>query len=81
VTGGWLRLHNEEQYELYSFSPVIIKVMKSRRMRQAGHIARMKEIQNFGRKTQMEETTRKSRCRAEDNIRMDLREIGLECAD
>jgi hypothetical protein len=47
VTGGWLRLHNEEQYELYSFSPVIIKVMKSRRMRQAGHIARMGEMRKI----------------------------------
>jgi hypothetical protein len=80
VAGDWRRLHNEELHNLYA-SPNIVRVMKSRRMRQAENVARMKEIQNFGRKTQMEETTRKSRCRAEDNIRMDLREIGLECAD
>jgi hypothetical protein len=38
VTGGWKRLHNEELHNLYS-SPSIIRMIKSRRMRWAGHIA------------------------------------------
>jgi hypothetical protein len=40
VTGEWIKLHNEELHDLYS-SPIIIKIMKSRRMRWAGHVARM----------------------------------------
>jgi hypothetical protein len=40
ATGEWRRLHNEELNDLYS-SPNIIRVMKSRRMRSAGHVARM----------------------------------------
>ena len=42
VTGEWRRLHNEELSHLYS-SPNIVRVMKSRRMRWAGHVARMGE--------------------------------------
>jgi hypothetical protein len=40
VTGEWRRLHNKERYALYS-SPCIIRVIKSRRLRWAGHVARM----------------------------------------
>jgi hypothetical protein len=40
VTGAWRKLHNEELHSLYS-SPSIIKMIKSRRMRRAGHVARM----------------------------------------
>jgi hypothetical protein len=40
VTGGWKKLHNEELHNLYS-SPSIIRIIKSRRMRWAGHVARM----------------------------------------
>jgi hypothetical protein len=40
VTGDWRKLHNEELHNLYS-SPNIIKMIKSRRMRWAGHVARM----------------------------------------
>jgi hypothetical protein len=42
VTGEWRRLHNEERNDLYS-SPTIIRVIKSRRMRWAGHVARTGE--------------------------------------
>jgi hypothetical protein len=42
VTGGWRKLHNEEHHNLYS-SPSIIRIVKSRRMRWAGHMARMGE--------------------------------------
>jgi hypothetical protein len=43
VTGGWRRLHNEELHGLYS-SPSIVRVIKARRMRWAGHVARMGEV-------------------------------------
>jgi hypothetical protein len=41
ATGGWRKLHNEELHYLYS-SPSIIRIIKSRRMRWAGYIARMR---------------------------------------
>jgi hypothetical protein len=53
ATGEWRRLHNEELNDLYS-SRNIIRVIKSRRMRWAGHVARMGKgscIQDFGRET------------------------------
>jgi hypothetical protein len=43
VTGCWRKLHNEELHGLYS-SPSIVKVIKARRMRWAGHVARMGEV-------------------------------------
>jgi hypothetical protein len=45
VTGGWRKLHNEELHNLYS-SPSIIRVIKSRRMRWSGHVARTGERRN-----------------------------------
>jgi hypothetical protein len=42
VTGEWRKLHNEELHDLYS-SPSIIRIMKARKMRWAGHVARMGE--------------------------------------
>jgi hypothetical protein len=45
VTGGWRKLHNEELRDLYS-SPSITGMIKSRRMRWAGHVARMGEKRN-----------------------------------
>jgi hypothetical protein len=49
VTGGWRKLYNEELHGLYS-SPSVIRVIKARRMRWAGHVAGMGErcIQRFG---------------------------------
>jgi hypothetical protein len=48
VTGGWRKLHNEELHNLYS-SPSLMRIIKSRRMRWAGHVARMGEKRNVYR--------------------------------
>jgi hypothetical protein len=45
LTGGWRKLHNEELRDLYS-SPSIIRIIKTRRMRWAGNVARMEERKN-----------------------------------
>jgi hypothetical protein len=45
VTGEWRKLHNEELRDLYS-SPSIIRIIKSRRIRWTGHVARMGEKRN-----------------------------------
>jgi hypothetical protein len=62
VTGDWRKLHNEELHNLYS-SPNIIRMMRSRRVRWAGHVARVKEKRNvywvFMEKARRKETTRK----------------------
>jgi hypothetical protein len=42
VRGGWKKLHNEELHNIYS-SPSIIRMVKSRRIRWAGHVARIRE--------------------------------------
>jgi hypothetical protein len=73
VTGEWRKFHNEELHILYS-SPNIITQIKSRRMRWAGHVARMGEehLQGFDGKARRKER---------DGIRMDLREIGWGSVD
>jgi hypothetical protein len=48
VTGGWRNLHNKELHNLYS-SPCIIKIIKSRKMRWAGHVEQMGEKRNVYR--------------------------------
>jgi hypothetical protein len=48
VTGGWRKLYNEELHNLYS-SPIIIRIIKSRRMMWAGHVTRMGEKRNVYR--------------------------------
>jgi hypothetical protein len=48
VTGGWIKLHNEELHDLYSL-PSIIKIIRSRKMRWAGHVAQMGEKRNVYR--------------------------------
>jgi hypothetical protein len=86
VTGGWRKLHNEELHNLYS-SLSIIRMIKPRRMRLAGHVARMGEKRNAYRILGNPEGKRplgEPRCRWLDNIIMDLREIrwdGMDCID
>jgi hypothetical protein len=84
VTGEWRRLHNKELYALY-YSPNIIRVIKSRRLRWAGHVARMGEWRGAYRalvgKPEGRRPLGRPRRRWEDNIKMDLREVGREGAD
>jgi hypothetical protein len=80
VMGEWRKLHNEElRGALYS-SPSIIRIIKSRRMRWAGHIARMGEKRNayrlFVGKPEGKRPLGRPRHRWVDNIKMDLLEIG-----
>ena len=79
VTGEWRKLHNEELRDLYSL-PDIVRVVKSRRMRWAGHVARMVEGTGVhGVLLGQPESKRplgRPRHRWEDNIKMDLQEVG-----
>jgi hypothetical protein len=73
VIGGWRKLHNEELHNLYC-SPSITRMIKSRRMRWAGHVARIGE-KDFGGNGGRKRPVGRPRRRSESNIRMDLREI------
>jgi hypothetical protein len=79
VTGEWRKLHNEELHDLYS-SPSIIRIIKARRMRWEGHVARMGENRNAYRllvgKPEGRRPLGRPRRRWFDNIRMDLVEVG-----
>jgi hypothetical protein len=79
VTGEWRKLHNEELNDLYS-SPSIIRIMKSRRMRWARHVARLGEKWNtyslLVGKPEGRRPLGRPRHRRLDNIRMDLVEVG-----
>jgi hypothetical protein len=79
VTGGWRKLHNEELHSVYS-SPSITRMIKSRRMRWAGHVARMGEKRNAYRilmgKQEGEKLLGRPSRRWFDNIKIDRREIG-----
>jgi hypothetical protein len=84
VTGGWRKLHNEELHNLYS-TPSIVKIIKSRRMRWAGHVARVGEKRNVYRllvgKPEGKRPLGRSRSRWIDNIKVDLLEIELNVVD
>jgi hypothetical protein len=80
VTGEWKSLHNEQLYAPYS--PNIIRVIKSRRLRWAGHVARVVERRGAYRalvgKPEGRRPLGRPRRRWEYNIKMDLLEVGLE---
>jgi hypothetical protein len=84
VTGEWRKLHYEEVNDPYS-SPSIFQVIKSRRMRWAGHLAHMGERRSvYGGLVGKPEGTRtlgRPRHRWEGNIKMDLQELGFGCVD
>jgi hypothetical protein len=84
VTGGWRKLHNEELHGLYS-SPNIVRVIKARRMRWAGHVARMEEMKGAYNilvgKPEGRRPLGRPRRRWEDNIKMGLREMGFGDVD
>jgi hypothetical protein len=70
VAGSWRKRHNEELHNLYC-SPNIIRVIKSRRMRWAGHVARVGEegcLNDIGGKARRKEATR-----------MAMTEVGGQC--
>jgi hypothetical protein len=79
LIGEWRKLHNEELLDLY-FSPNIVRVIKSRRMRWAGQVARMAEERGVYRrlvgKSEGNRPLGRSRRRWRNNIRMDLQEVG-----
>ena len=84
VTGKWRKLHNEELSDQYSL-PNIVRVLKSRRMRWAGHVARKVEERGVHRvlvgKSVEKRALGRPRRRWEDNIKMDLQEVGGGCED
>jgi hypothetical protein len=84
VMGDWRKLHNKELHNLY-ISPNIIRMMKSRRMRWAGNVARMGETRNAYKilvgKPEGKSPLGRPRRRWVDNIKMYLREIGCDGRD
>jgi len=84
VTGEWRRFYNEELNDLYC-SPNIVRVIKSRRMRLAGHVARMGKERGVHRvlvgKLEGRRPLGRPRRKWADNIRMDLQEVGCGYMD
>ena len=82
--GEWRRLHNEELHSLYR-SPNIVRVIKYRRLRWAGHVARMEGGRSAFKiltgKPTGNRTLGRPRRRWEDNIRIDLEEIGINAGN
>jgi len=79
VRGEWRKLHNEKLNDLYC-SPNILRVIKSRRMRWAGHVARMGKGRGVYRvlvgKPEGKRPVGRPRGRWDDNIKIDLQEVG-----
>jgi len=84
VTEEWRKLHKEELSDMYSL-PNIVRVVKSRRMRRAGHVARMGEGRGVYRvlvgKPEGKRPLGRPRRRWENNNKMDLQEVGGGCGD
>ena len=84
VTGEWRKLHNEELSDLCSL-PNILRVVKWRRMRWAGHVARMGEGRGVHRvlvgKPEGKRPLGRLRRRWDYNIKIDLQEVGGSCGD
>ena len=84
VTGEWRKLHNEELNYLYAL-PHIVRVIKLRKMRWAGHVARMGEEKGVYRflvgKSEGKRPLGRPRRRWVNNIRMDLQEVGCGYMD
>jgi hypothetical protein len=82
--GSWRKLHNDELHNLYS-SANIVRVIKSRRMRWAGHVARMGEGRGAYsvsvRRPEGKRPLGGPRRRWEDNVKVDLRKIGIDGAN
>jgi hypothetical protein len=78
VTGEWRNLHDEVLNDMYS-SPNVIRVIKQRRMKWAGHVARMGEKRGgykmLVRKREEKRPLRRPMPRGEDNIKMDLQDV------
>jgi hypothetical protein len=79
--GSWRKLHDDELHSQYS-SPNIVRVIKSRRMRWVGHVARMGEGRGMFRvlvgRSEVKRPLGRPRCRWEDNINTDLRDTGID---
>jgi hypothetical protein len=79
VTGGWRKLHAVELHNFYS-SPNIMRMIKSKRMRLADHVAHMGAKRNacmvLMRKLDGKRPLRRPRCRWEHNVKIGLRETG-----
>jgi hypothetical protein len=84
VTGEWGKLRNAELNDLYSL-PNIVRVVKSKRMRWAGHVARLGEGRVVHRvlvgKPEGRRSIGRPKRRWEDNIKRDLEEVGGGCGD
>ena len=84
VAGEWRKLHSEELIDLYSL-PNIVRVVKSRRMKWVGHVALMGQGRGMHRvlvgKPETKRPLGRPRHRWEDNIKMDLKEVGRGCGD